>query len=78
MFFRSIVQLVERRSPKPNVMGSSPITPVFCVVIFYIDLFFYKQKTLGLAFGSRQRVFLCVAKFKFSVKPINLRRIKSF
>ena len=27
--FRGIVQLVERRSPKPNVKGSSPFAPVF-------------------------------------------------
>ena len=27
---RGIVQLVERRSPKPNVVGSNPATPVFC------------------------------------------------
>ena len=26
--FRGIVQLVERRSPKPDVVGSSPTTPV--------------------------------------------------
>jgi hypothetical protein len=26
-YIRSVVQLVERRSPKPNVVGSSPATP---------------------------------------------------
>ena len=26
--YRGIVQLVERRSPKPNVVGSSPAAPV--------------------------------------------------
>ena len=25
--FRSVAQLVERRSPKPQVRGSSPLTP---------------------------------------------------
>ena len=28
LVFRGIVQLVERRSPKPDVVGSSPTTPV--------------------------------------------------
>ena len=28
MSFRGIVQLVERRSPKPDVVGSSPTAPV--------------------------------------------------
>ena len=27
LFYRSVVQLVERRSPKPNVGGSSPSWP---------------------------------------------------
>ena len=27
IFFRSVAQLVERRSPKPEVAGSSPSTP---------------------------------------------------
>ena len=27
VIFRGIVQLVERRSPKPNVVGSSPASP---------------------------------------------------
>ena len=29
VLYRGIVQLVERRSPKPNVVGSSPATPVY-------------------------------------------------
>ena len=28
MLYRGIVQLVERRSPKPDVVGSSPTAPV--------------------------------------------------
>ena len=28
VFYRGIVQLVERRSPKPNVEGSNPSAPV--------------------------------------------------
>lgn len=28
--YRGIVQLVERRSPKPNVVGSSPASPAIC------------------------------------------------
>ena len=28
VIFRGIAQLVERRSPKPNVAGSSPVAPV--------------------------------------------------
>ena len=30
LIFRGIVQLVERWSPKPNVVGSSPAAPARC------------------------------------------------
>ena len=33
---RGLVQLVERRSPKPDVTGSSPVTPA--ILILYMDL----------------------------------------
>ena len=34
VFQRGIVQLVERWSPKPNVVGSNPATPVYFFVLF--------------------------------------------
>ena len=38
LFYRGIVQLVERRSPKPNVVGSNPATPA--ILNIYRTIFF--------------------------------------
>ena len=33
--YRGVVQLVERRSPKPDVAGSNPVSPAILNLIFY-------------------------------------------
>ena len=40
-YCRSVAQLVEHRSPKPGVVGSSPIAPAILNFKYY-DLFFKK------------------------------------
>ena len=36
--FRELVQLVERRSPKPNVVGSSPAFPAIWILLQLLEL----------------------------------------
>ena len=38
--FRSVAQLVEHRSPKPGVMGSSPFAPAILFVLKSYKIYF--------------------------------------
>ena len=58
---RSVAQLVEHRSPKPGVVGSSPSAPAICLAIIRCDsvrfqlAYYYKLRFIFLVTSKNRQ-----------------------